>query len=357
MILSEVEKKSKKWNLLVLGGLIGALVLLAGITILIDPFLHYHAGLPFLEYPLKDERYQNDGIARHYKYDSIITGTSMCQNFKCSEFDTLWEARSVKLTNSGASYHESNANIRRALGYNPDVKYVVCSLDGNRLNYPADQDEYEGYPEYLYDANPFNDVKYLLNKDVIPKTLAVLNYTRAGNQTTSMDEYGRWGAYKTYGKDSVLATFTLVEEAEEEWQLEEADILQIQENVTENFVKTAQMYPDTTFYLFFPPYSICYWEALYRTKQLDAGIEAQKIGVKLLLEQDNIQVYDFSSRIDITGNLDHYTDTLHYGEWINSQILQMMQRGEGRLTGDNYEAYYDELLTLYEEYDYTLYRK
>ena len=64
--------KSKKWNLLVIGTTMGILLILAGVTMFVDPFLHYHGGLSFLEYPLKDERYQNDGIARHYEYDSII---------------------------------------------------------------------------------------------------------------------------------------------------------------------------------------------------------------------------------------------------------------------------------------------
>ena len=348
--------RTRKWNLLVIGATIGMLLLIASITIFVDPFFHYHAGQSFLEYPLKDERYQNDGIARNYEYDSIIAGTSMCQNFLCSEFDELWGAKTVKLTTSGATYHESNANIRRALSYNEDVNYVVCSLDGNKLNYEPYEDDYEGYPEYLYDINPFNDVNYLLNKDIIPKTLAVLNYTRAGNITTNMDEYSSWGRYKVFGKDSVLSTFTLVEEREEELFLSEEDIQRIRTNVTENFLQTARMYPDTTFYLFFPPYSVCYWEALVRTKQLGVQIEAQKIAVEVLLTADNIQVYDFSHRTDITGNLENYTDTLHYGDWINSDILKMIRYEENRLLKENFNTYYDELKILYETYDYSLYR-
>ena len=42
--------------------------------------------------------------------------------------------------------------------------------------------------------------------------------------------------------------------------------------------------------------------------------------MELLLTAPNIQVYDFSYRIDIIENLDNYTDTLHYGEWINSGL-------------------------------------
>ena len=349
--------EAKRWSAMVIGGSMTLLALLAGVTIFVDPFLHYHDGQEFLEYPLKEERYQNDGIARHYDYDSIITGTSMCQNFKCSEFDELWQAASIKIANSGASYHESCDNIKRALSHNGTVKNVLCSLDGNRLNYPASKDEYEGYPTYLYDNNPFNDVNYLLNKEVMTKTIAVLNYTRSGQKTTTMDEYGRWSQYAAFGKESVLASFHLLEERENEWELTEADIEQIRENVVENFVKTADANPDTTFYLFFPPYSICYWEALVRTKQLGAQLEAQKIGVESLLTAENVQVYDFSYRIDITADLDNYTDTLHYGEWINSEILQMIAAGEGRLTPDHYMEYYDSIEALYSEYDYTSYRE
>ena len=35
-----------------------------------------------LSYPLVNERYQNNGIARHFDYDSVITGTSMTGEFQ-----------------------------------------------------------------------------------------------------------------------------------------------------------------------------------------------------------------------------------------------------------------------------------
>lgn len=348
---------ARRWNVWVIGGFTAVLALLAAITLFVDPFFHYRGGQKSLEYPLIDERYQNDGIARHYEYDSIITGTSMCQNFKCSEFNELWGGNAIKIANSGASFHESGETIRRALSYNSEVKNVLCSLDGNRLNVPALYDEYEGYPVYLYDNNPFNDVNYLLNKDVVPKTIAVLNYTRSGQKTTSMDEYGSWEQYASFGRDSVLASFALLAEQDVECELTEEDVRQIRENVTANFVRLAEDHPDTTFYFFFPPYSICYWEALFRAKQMDAQLNAQKICAELLLAVENIQVYDFSYRTDITANLDNYSDTLHYGGWINSRMLQMMAAGEGRLTAGNYEEYYDDLSKLYTEYDYTQIRQ
>ena len=208
--------KAKRWNIIVLTGSLAILLMLTVVTAVIDPFLHYHKPLDFLEYPLKDERYQNNGITRHFEYDALITGTSMTQNFKVSEFEELWDVKAVKASYSGATYYELNKHIRLAMEYHPDIKYVLCSLDGSRLIAPAEGYAYDGNPEYLYDDNPFNDVKYLLNKEVVPKTIAVVNYTRAGEVTPTMDEYGRWNQYMTFGREAVVNSFTLQPVREDE---------------------------------------------------------------------------------------------------------------------------------------------
>lgn len=57
---------------------------------------HYHAPLKFLSYPLVNERYQNNGIVRHFDYDSVITGTSMTENFKTSEAQKLFGSDFIK---------------------------------------------------------------------------------------------------------------------------------------------------------------------------------------------------------------------------------------------------------------------
>lgn len=345
---------AKRWNQIVIGGTIGILFLIATVNIIIDPFLHYHAPLKGLEYPLQDERYTNDGIARNTEYDAVITGTSMTQNFKPSEFDALFGCTTVKLSFSGGSYKEINDNVLRALTYNPDIKYVVRSLDSYFLNYPANATQYTDYPEYLYDSNPFNDVNYILNKEVLPKTIAVINYTRAGHKTPSWDSYSNWSRYKTYGRDSILRSLspqTVV--VEEEIVLQDNDYLTIQENIKQNILDTAIQYPETEFYLFFPPYSIYHWESLVRTKQLNAQLDAEQYAVELLLEAENIHIFAFGTNIELSANPDNYTDFIHYGEWVNSDILKWMSEGEGELTKDNYLDYFSEIRQLYTNYDYS----
>jgi hypothetical protein len=345
--------KAKYWNSLVIGSSLAILSCIALFTAVIDPFLHYHKPLDNLEYPLLDERYINDGITRNYTYNALITGTSMTQNFKASLFEDLWQVDTVKTSYSGASYHELNANIKRAIDYNPDLMYVLCSLDSSLLIYPADSDEYDDYPYYLYDNNIFNDVYYLLNKEVITKTLAVINYTRAGNKTPDMDEYGNWEKYKSFGKEAVMSSFSLIDIADEEHLLSQEDIELVRDNITENYLATALDNPDVTFYFFFPPYSICYWEALVRSRQLNAQLNAEEYAVSLLLQAENVHIYSFGTRTDIIGNLDNYTDTLHYNGAVNDEIMRCIYLGEYELTTDNYQEYYNNVREIYEQYDYS----
>lgn len=339
--------KEKKWNIFVLGSTFGILLLVASVTLVIDPYLHYHKPLEVLEYPLKDERYINDGIARNYEYEAMITGTSMAQNFKASQMEELWQVPTIKTAYSGATFHELNESIGRAISYNPKLKYVLCSLDGSRINHDADSDSYEGYPEYLYDKNPLNDVNYLLNKEVIPKTIAVVNYTRAGNQTTTMDAYGSWSQYKVYGKEAVEDTVVPKQAVTEIVSFTAEDEARVRENVTENYLKTGVENPGVTFYFYLPPYSVYYWEDLVKTGQLEAQLRAEELAVELLTEAPNIHVYGFADRTEITGNLDNYMDILHYGDWINEEIMDMIYRGEGELTKDNYKEYFQKVRELY----------
>lgn len=345
--------KSDKWNKLVLGIWLGVLVIIAGITAYIDPFLHYHTPTDGLEYPLQYERYQNDGITKHFEYNALITGTSMTENFKASEFDELWNTKTVKIPYSGASYREINEAIVRALEYNNDIKYVVRSVDSNLLIMPADKMNYQNYPDYLYDDNIFNDVNYLLNKEVLPKTLAVVNYTRAGNRTPDFDEYGNWNLYKEFGRDAVFRGLAPLPTFEEEHKLSKEDYRNIRENVQQNVVQVALDNPQVEFYVFFPPYSMCWWDSMVQTKQLNAQLEAEKIAVEEMLAAGNIKIFAFGDNINLLGNLDNYADALHYGEWVNSDILHWMHEGEYQLTKDNYEDYFIKIKNLYEQYDYS----
>ena len=51
-------------------------------------------------------------------------------------------------------------------------------------------------------------------------------------------------------------------------------------------------------------------------------------------------------------NLDNYKDLEHYGDWINSWMLECMSRGEHQLTRGNYLDHIAALRDFYSSYDY-----
>ena len=147
------------------------LIVVASSTIFIDPFFHYHKPRSEFYYPLKSQRYQNDGILKHFDYDSIITGTSMTENFKTTEFDELFDTKSIKVSYSGAKFKELNDAIKVAYSSGKNVKYVIRSLDlyNIAIDKNSARNDLGEYPVYLYNDNLFDDAKYILSKDTFFK--------------------------------------------------------------------------------------------------------------------------------------------------------------------------------------------
>lgn len=356
--------KGKVFNRIFFLITIFGLVLFALPTIVIDPLFHYHAPLAGLAYPLDDERYQNDGIVRHFEYDALITGTSMTENFMTSELDALFGTNAIKVSFAGGLYKEINDNVLVALDANPGLRMVVRSVDLAGLisdkdaPYPAIEATNYIYPWYLLDDNPFNDVSYFLNKSVFfEKTWEVARRTWAGEGTTSFDSYARWEEDSDFGKEAVLATYTRPEPVAGQIPLSDTDIELLQGNLRQNVIDTALAYPDVTFYLFIPPYSVSYWDAQLRNGLFQRDMDAMELAIRELVEIPNIRLYAFGDREDIVGCLDHYRDWTHYGAGISSEILRCMKAGEGLLTKENHSDYMNEIRAFYAAYDYdSLYR-
>lgn len=344
---------TKKWSITLLILVLTGLTFLGSITAIIDPFFHYHAPLDFLQYPINEQRYQNDGIARHFDYDAIITGTSMSHKFFTTQCDALFGVNSIKVPFMGGSYAELNINLRRALDTHPDTKLVICSLDSFHMTQAPELIEFD-CPMYLYDDNFFNDMPYLLNMEVLcNNTIEVLKYTRDGNRTTPFDEYSTGELHNLPGREKVLQKFDRVPvEAEQEVFTQElAD--QLTGNLMDNTIQIAREHPNTQFLFFTPPYGILSWDSRNRDGGMKASVDAWALACKLLVEEPNIQVFSFFTEYDMITDLDnYYSDGWHYSADINSQILKWMKNGEHRLTRDNLDDYWQEVFDFYSTYDY-----
>lgn len=326
----------------------------------IDPYFHYRKpDTKEYFYRLNNPRSQNDGISKHFDYDAMITGTSMVENFKTSEFDEIFGVRSIKVPYSGATYKEINDNLIIALDHNPELKTIIRGLDTRRFFDSADlmRIDLGVYPTYLYDANPFNDVEYLLNRDIIfTRAYDIVKEKDDPNATqgiTSFDAYCRWQYNYTFGIDAVLPGRDMSSGQGASVHLTDEERKIIYENITQNVTSLAACYPDVTFYYFFTPYSIVWWAQLVNSGELDRQLEAEQYIIELILEQPNIHLYSFNNNTEIITDLNNYKDATHYGQWINSLMLRWMYDGKYLITKENYMKYLEKEYKFYSEYDYT----
>lgn len=349
------NSKTKRWLVAFLIIFVSILSILGAFVAIVDPYFHYHAPLPIAKYELKLERYQNNGIVKHFEYDAIITGSSMTECFKTSELDALFGTNSVKVPFAGSSYKEINDNLEIAIKYNPDIKMIVRGLDMNRFFDDMDTMVYEEYPDYLYDDFVWNDAAYLFNKDVLITALQnVHGYLVDGSQEMSFDSYANWSEYEIYGREAILADYDWesMEVVEKQETITPEEYAKMEANIEQNIVQLAKDNPDIEFYIFFAPYGIYCFDWWNRQGLLEKHILAEKYFIEKLLPYDNIHVFSFLTEYDVICNPDNYKDLAHYSGDVNSMILQWMYEGKHEMTYDNYEEHCRQVWEFYTGYDY-----
>ncbi len=356
-------KRSMLWFSVFIVSVVGVLLLVGMATVHIDPFFHYHKPrINDYYYPLDNERSQNNGIIRHFNYEGIITGTSMTQNFKTSEAEAIWGCRFIKTCFSGGTFKEINDNVSAALQKNPNLDIVIRGIDMNKFFDDKDliRTDLGDYPEYLYDDNALNDVRYIYNRDVVfSRVYPMIKAKREPGFTsgiTSFDEYSNWMNQFTFGKKTLYPqgvhySNSGIGEFEE---LTKEDEQTIVENIHQNITSLAAEYPHVNFYCFFPPYSAQWWQTRVEKGSVLAQIQAERVVIEELLNYPNIKLFSLNNQTSITTDLNNYKDDIHYGEWINSLILRYMFEGKCQITAENYKEYLDEELHFYTTYDYNL---
>ncbi len=339
------------------------LILFAGTIIYLDPFFHYHKPLEGYFYARPDtiERYQNDGIVRNFDYDSVITGVSVSAGFSTSEFDALFDASSVKIIYSGGTFKEVGEGIDRALRANPNTKIVMNNLFITKICQEKDhrRSDLTDFPTYLYNDNPFDDIRYVFNKDVFfTYCYSMLknrtNGSESGVQSVDTTSYIlNPDAERPYSDpEAVYGDRKPINGDVPQAEISESEKKNAIENVTQNIVESAKEHPNTRFIYFVPPCSILYYRDLYENGELLKVFEAEQIAINLMLEQDNIEIYTFNDRHEIIEDLRNYGDSVHYGGWINSFILDSISKGEGRLTKENANEYLENEKSYYLNYNY-----
>lgn len=309
------------------------LLVVALAVMAIDPFYHYHKPWFGLKAVLNEKEYQCIGSIKNFDYDALIVGSSVSENFNNTWFDNKFGCKSIKAIRSYGATADLCYFVDEAFE-NHELKYVFYNLDpaslksGQELTF-----EETGCPMYLYDDNPFNDVQYLFNKDVLFERIP---YMLAHSLSGDYDEGTsyNWGQWKEFNLDMCTglylrhANITAMN-----------DIHKYDSELNGNIERIGNMvsaHPDTTFYIYMPPYSMLWWDNTYREGDTEFYLYAMEKTINELSSYENVEFYYFMNDREIITNLDsNYMDTLHFSPAINSYICESLSEDAYRVDAGN----------------------
>lgn len=295
------------------------LVLAAAAVVIFDPFYHYHGPVFGLKAVVTKSEYQCIGTIRNFDYDSVLCGSSTAENYNNHWFDEAFGAKTVKAIKSSGTTADLQYYLEEAFATH-EVKHVFYSLDLFALDGdPETNFVNDSMPLYLFDYNIFNDVKYVLNKDVlfedIPYLLA-MNLAGGYDEGTSYN----WWQYKVFSEEETLSHYDRSGEVqpvlrEEEYQFRVDGNLDL-------IVSMVEAHPGTEFTFFLPPYSMLWWDSVNRSGQLNEYLYARQQVMERLVSCSNVKVYDFQGEDSIVLNLDNYMDPVHFSADVNHFMVE-----------------------------------
>ena len=315
--------KNEKWSAAVALGSVLVLAFCAVTVFLLDPFEHYRESAIL---PLYDqESYNNPGIARSYGYDAAIFGTSMVEMCRPSVIDDAFGVSSVKLPMRGSHTAQMGYQLSRVLAKRP-LKLAILAVDAYSLMGPVD--DREEIVEYLWNDRATDDVNYLLNRDVFLVKLPKLLQNRGKSLAGKRDDMYQW-VDVVFSEKSVLDAVSFskqqpVHEADERIERSTA-------NIRENLIPCIEAHPETRFLVYMPPYSAAYWYQVMRGGLMEQQFRSRRLTVEMLCGYPNVEIYDFSCRLDWIENLENYFDYSHHSTEVSDALIRAMAAGENRV--------------------------
>lgn len=322
-----------------------AVVLLLGSAALwvyvMDPFFHYHKPWFGLKVTESTKEYQIPGMLANLEYDSVLAGSSVVMSINTDSLDERFGCRTVKAVGGSAEAALLHEYLERAF-LNRDLKYVFYGLDVFSFYGDPDQQVISEDVAYLVNENPFDDIYYLWNMDIIGEKIPDM-LAQSFDDAYDPGMIYQVNADAELGPDEVLKMHC--PGAGVMQKVQPADYRK--EEVAENINRLGQLvdaHPDTGFLFFLPPYSIVWWDNAYEKGLLDTYLYTLNLCMEQLLSYPNVSIYttDFNEKSTI-GNLYQYMDYIHAGTAVTERMPLQIGNPEYEITVENYKQQTEQL--------------
>ena len=291
-------------------------LIIIGITgYIIDPYqqIRYNS-----DYCYGEQRIVNFGLAKNYSYETVVIGTSTSENILKQDVDSIFNTNSVNLSLSGSTALEQR-NLLNVIIKNPNVKKVIYGLDIFSYNREGVRTEKNNYLN--------NKMKYIFNISTLKSNLKILR--KLLHKTNNKDwiyYWSYWGDQYIYSEENTLNFDKNTQFGGQNLgALKESKngfIYDLMKKNYDEFLKIVNKNENIEYIIYFPPYSSLYWYILEKYDNLENILKFKKYVYLKSKNIKNIKLYDFQYDESIINNLNNYKDSVHYGDFINKEILK-----------------------------------
>lgn len=295
-----------------------------------------------------NQRYEMPGLIRNQDYSVVVMGTSLAANFRASWFEEGLGKDTLKITFPDGWISEFDRALGLAYETHPGLEQVFFCLDPNILVRP-DSQRTVTLPDCLYNTTLLDDVEFYLNADaVILAGESLVAYAKG--EGTDLDGAYIWDDTEVFSEEQALFSYHRPE-VRGSTLPEDAFRAACDENLAV-ITRWIEDHPDTQFTIWFPPYSILYWDKMDREGKTDAMFWAVEYAAQRLLEYENVNVHCFMMATLQITDLEDYTDHIHCSADVTRWMAEEMLAGRWQFNKENYQLRLDELRDFVANYDY-----
>ena len=332
---------AKRWLTTFFISLLALVTLLCALSFAVDPLFRFRVGNG--KYHLK-EGFSHVGLVKNAKYDTIILGSSMTQNFSTEMFSSVLDCKALLVGIGGVGLDEIISYIEYAQKLGKVKHFYICA-DQYLFTTPKQSVT----PEYLFSDSILSDLRYLLSYETyfrfLPVSLVLTVADRLGitfpdevAKKADVNSFTSWDNNFTFSEETVIENYL-----SGDYKTSSVNKNGIEERVKDSIDRLFEIV-DTSksdFTFFFPPYSALWWCDAERDGLIDTYIMAKEYFFEKAAVL-GIEVYDFQTE-DFTLDLDNYKDTTHYSKEINNYMTECFKNKTMLLTKENLESNRQEL--------------
>lgn len=326
-----MKRAYRCWACGLLALVLALLAACAAVVYLVDPCFYYRVPTKW-QPAFFSERYQSAGIIRSVPADTVLLGTSMVANCRPSQVAAAYGGEASRITLPDGYLSEFDKAVDLIFRCQ-DPERLVFAMDLN-IMVRDESGKTRSMPDYLYDQNPLNDVKYLLNKDTLYYSVYTL-VADGWDTGVTMDTGFTWDADVWWNHLTALENYPRPEVTAEVLPAD-AYLAHVDANleVVEGWLT---QHPDTAFDIYLSPYSMLYWDKTARLGQTEAVFAALERICEVLLPYENVRLCAPLFDEKIVEDLDNYSDYIHPSAQVDSQVLHLVKNGGFRLTAENFK--------------------